>query len=132
MNFNRNMIIRFFLICTFLCGMSFIEAPAQPSLMQQADSLFEEGQYFEASIQYERVLFYQPPHETLVLPHYRKALCYRHLGRYQDALNEINRIALFNTDETWRNTLLYEKAFNLMLSGSEQEALMHIGMIREE
>jgi len=112
--------------------MSFTEAPAQPSLMHPADSLFEKGQYFEASIEYERALFSHPAHDARISCRYRKALCYRYLGRYQDALDEINRIGLFNTDKSWKNILLYEKAFNLLLSGSEQEALMHMGMIRKE
>ena len=112
--------------------MSFSESQAQSSLMHRADSLFEKGRYFKASIEYERVLYNQPPRETLVMSRYRKALCYRHLGRHQDALDEINRIGLFNIQEEWKNTLLYEKAFNLLLSGSQQEALMQFGMIREE
>jgi tetratricopeptide (TPR) repeat protein len=112
--------------------MSFSESQGQSPLMHRADSLFEMQQYFEASIEYERVLYNQPPRETLVMSRYRKALCYRYLGRHRDALDEINRIGLFNIKEEWKNTLLYEKAFNLLLSGSQQEALMQFGMIREE
>jgi tetratricopeptide (TPR) repeat protein len=112
--------------------MSFSESQAQSPRMHRADSLFEKGQYFEASIEYERILYNQPQGETRVMLHYRKALCYRHLGRHQDALDEINRIGLFNIEDQWKNTLLYEKAFNLLLNGSQQEALMQFSMIREE
>ena len=124
------MIIRYFLIFTFLCGMFSTKAPAQPHL-EQGDLLFERGRFFEASIQYERVIFDQPGWDLLHKSRYKKALCYRHLGRYEDALSEIRRIALFHAEDSFKTKVLYEKAFNLLLSNYYSEALLTIKQIKE-
>lgn len=63
------MIIRYFLTCTFLCATFLIEAQTgsnqqqsgkghvSSGIEQQADQLYRQGLYTEASIAYERILF---------------------------------------------------------------------------
>lgn len=47
-----------------------------------ADSLFDGGEYKNALIEYERLDFFSPSDEWK----YKKALCYRELGKYQNAV----------------------------------------------
>src|ERR1700730_1427387 len=69
MNLTGNMIIKYFLTCTFLCATFLTEAqtmavPPQSGkervssgIEEQADQLYRQGHYPEASIAYERILF---------------------------------------------------------------------------
>lgn len=125
-----NTIIKFYLIFIFLCGWFSTNLLAQEeSVPRKADSLFEAKSYFKASIEYERLIFQQPASTKLKKYQYRKALCYRYLKRYPDALNELNRISLFNAADTLQVQVLYEKALNLLLTGKQQEALWNIQRI---
>jgi tetratricopeptide (TPR) repeat protein len=47
-----------------------------------ADSLLDKGDYKKALIEYERLDFFSPSDDWK----YKKAFCYRGLGRYQDAV----------------------------------------------
>jgi tetratricopeptide (TPR) repeat protein len=108
------------------------EASGQAQPKHLADSLFASKRYFEASIEYQRAIFNQPAPGLLAEARYQKALCYRHLGRYEDALKELNQIGLFSLEDSLKTGVLYEKAFNLMLSEDHSEALMNIQRIREK
>jgi len=125
------MTIRFFLIYTFLFATSLTKAEAQNPL-QEADRLFNNQQYLEASIAYEKVIFSQPKAVTVRDARYKKALCYRNMERYTDALNELNRINLFNAPMQLQTKVFYEKAFNLFLQDNYKEALWNFKRIREE
>lgn len=125
------MTIRFFLISIFLCA-TFLTKGQGQELFRYADSLFATKNFLEASIEYERVIFNQSDNDLLNKAKYKKGLCYRHLSRYEDALDEVNRISLFNIADTMKTKVLYEKAFNSLLNENYQEALMHIKRINEE
>ncbi len=100
--------------------------------MQKANDLFAERKFFEASIEYERAIYNQPETEILRIARLKKALCYRQLSRYNDALDALNRINLFNVHDTLVTKVLYEKAFNLYLNQQPQEALWNIERMQAE
>jgi tetratricopeptide (TPR) repeat protein len=127
-----NTIIKYFLIFTFLCGTYLIEAKGQSEAFNKANILFDSGKYFEASIEYERVLYEGKPKEFFNYSRYKKALCYRHLHRFNDALNELNRINLFSASDSLRTLIFYEKAFNHLLADNAQQALFNIQRINEK
>src|SRR5437868_3070091 len=51
----KNMTIKFYSICIFLCAA--FSTNGQQIDLAEADSLFGQARYFEASVDYERVLF---------------------------------------------------------------------------
>ncbi|MFO8234273.1 MAG: hypothetical protein R6U04_02545 [Bacteroidales bacterium] len=127
-----NTIIKFFSIFIFLCGAFSTDVTAQrtDSIFSKADKYFSVQQYLKASIEYERLIYRNPDNPELVnSAHYKKSLCYRHTKRYQDALNELNRISLYNTTDTLKALIMYERAFNLLMQEKPKEALLNIKQI---
>lgn len=127
-----NTITKSFSIFIFLSVVFSIKLSAQKedSSFALADEYFSSEKYLKASIEYERVLYKNTENPKLSnTVHYKKALCYRFLKRYEDALSELNRISLFHTSDTLKNKILYEKSFNLLLQDKPQEALLHIRQI---
>ena len=104
----------------------------QNETYQKANKLYDSGKYFEASVEYERVIFNNPNPDILYQTRYQKALCYRQLQRHEDALSELNRINLFSADDTLRTLIFYEKAFNYLLSDHITQALLNINHINEK
>ena len=122
---------KYFFIFTFLCGMFLTDGLAQSAAMKKADSLFNAGEWFRSSIEYERAVYYEPAREVMNEARLRKALSYRHLNRYKDALSELDRIPLFSISDTLIAKVLYEKAFNLLLLNKHEEALWNIRRIEK-
>lgn len=100
--------MRYYLTCIFLCGMFFqsfsISAP------KKADSLFMAGQYFEAAIEYERLYYYSDNYREKNECKYQKALCYKQLGNYNSAQNELDRLALYGLKPAEQLRFIYQKA----------------------
>jgi tetratricopeptide (TPR) repeat protein len=114
-----------FLCATFLTKL-------QGQTFNEANNLFNSGKFFKASIEFERIIFQEKENQNINTARYKKALCYRHLSRYTDAVKELNRINLFSAVDTMKTKILYEKAFNLMLNENFQEALWNIKRINKE
>lgn len=123
------MIIKYFFIFTFLCGMCLTEVNAQLKPIQKADSLFEAENWFEASIEYERAIYLETLGNEVNEARFRKALSYRYLHRYDDAVTELGRIPLFSVADSMKARVLYEKAFNLLLMDNHEEALWNFRRI---
>ena len=123
------MTTKYFFIFTFLCGMFLTEVNAQLKPMQKADSLFDAGDWFEASIEYERAMYRKTEGDKVNEARFRKALSYRYLHRYDDAVTELGRIPLFSVADSMKARVLYEKAFNLLLMEKYEEALWNFRRI---
>ncbi|MCD4666046.1 MAG: hypothetical protein K8R68_12315 [Bacteroidales bacterium] len=124
-----NFKIKYYLTFIFLSGLSLTKLIAQEEILLKADSLFTKMEYFEASIEYERWIFYYNSTKDYKLAKYKKALCYRYLEDYSKALAELNQISLFRISDTLITYVLYEKAINHYLSGNYLEALLNLERI---
>jgi len=100
---------RYFLIYIFLFVLS-LTSFAQD--FSQADSLFKENKFLEASIEYARTSFYSKDVVLKQEASYRRALCYRYMGESNRALTELQRINLFRASSDFRVKVIYESVLN--------------------
>lgn len=123
MNIKTNFIIKFFFSFIFLCGI-FLSKNAEAA---NADSLFLSGNYFEASIEYEYLIFKAEQPGSVNLYKYKKALCYKKLNNYNKALEELQTIYFDNpqNDSLYR-FVSYEQALCFYLNGETQKSLWKI------
>lgn len=123
MNIKTNFTIKFFFSFIFLCEI-FLNKNAEAA---NADSLFLSGQYFEASIEYEYLIFKAEQPGSVNLYKYKKALCYKKLNNYNRALKELQTIYFDNphNDSLYR-FVSYEQALCFYLNGETQKALWKI------
>src|SRR6056297_2440572 len=72
-NIKMRCTINFFFSFMFLCG-TFLNSSAS---LSKSDSLYASGNYFEASIEYERLIFRSKDLTDINFYKYKKALCYK-------------------------------------------------------
>ena len=113
--------IKFFFSFIFLC------ATISNSIAQneKADRLFAAGDYFAASIEYERVLF-DSPNASQHYFKYKKALCYKQLQNFTRALEELQSIYFNNSNDSLYRLVCYEQSLCLYLNGEAAKALWKI------
>jgi len=91
---------------------------------------FSEGRYFEASIEFERAIFYESDSNCTVLYKYYKSLCYKGLAQYNKALEELKGINLENVHDTLFMMIRYEQAVCSYFNNDINQALSDINEIR--
>lgn len=114
--------IKFFFSFIFLCGI-FSNSAASGS---KGDGLYASGQYFEASIEYERMIFKAENQADLYYYKYRKALCYKQLKDFSRALDELQPLYFTNADDSLFQRVCYEQSLCFYLSGEPSKALWKI------
>ena len=82
--------------------------------------------YFRASIEYERIIFYSKDVNEIIKAKYSKALCYRFLNDNERAVNELQNINIINLNKSLREKIIYERVFNLYCLKKYNEALINI------
>lgn len=115
-------IIKYFFSFIFLCGISLISRSEE----LEADRLYESGNYFEASIEYERQIFYAQNQAEINLLKYKKALCYKKMGEYERSVEELQPIFFSNLADTLYEYVSYEQALCNFLNGDAARALWKI------
>lgn len=115
-------VIKFFFSCTFLCGI-FLSSEGKEGV---ADSLYVSGKYFEASIEYERLIFNAQDQSNLYYFKYRKALCYKRLKEFGKALEELQPIYFANSADSLFLRVYYEQTLCYYLNGEPAKALWKI------
>jgi len=119
----------FCLICIFLCGTLSEGVNAQTERMiKRADSLFASGNYFEASIAYERVYFESEESVSRIAANLKKAQALKQLGEYEKALVDLRRSITYRGEDSLRRELLYEMAFCAYMDGDPGDAY---GLLRQ-
>ncbi len=110
----------FCLICIFLCATFFNKEKvfAQDSELQQGDSLFAQGNFFEAAIAYERVYFLSPSAEERVVANLRKAAALKQQGEFVRVVSDLQRSLPHAGNESTQIEIIYEMALSAFLSGS--------------
>jgi len=111
--------IKYYLICTFLCVPFFINAQA----VQKADSLFNAGEFLQARVEYERLLFYSKPDNSIFL---KKSYCAKAEAKYEEAYNTLQRADFFQGSDSLKFKLYYESALNAYLAGKYDLSLNKI------
>jgi tetratricopeptide (TPR) repeat protein len=114
--------IRFFFSFIFLCGI-FSSSWATGS---KGDSLYASGQYFEASIEYERMIFKAESQANSYYFKYKKALCYKQLKRFDRAIDELQPMYFTNSADSLFRRVCYEQSLCFYLNGEPTKALWKI------
>ena len=134
--------MRYFLICIFLSGMFSEAISSEKSDIDYADSLYNTGNYFEAAIEYERTFYYSKDVQIKNQSLYRKALCYKRLGNYQESFRSLERISYFGVSPEKRDLYQYESAlmaylvdeyvkcnkYLVLLSSAELDSAMQVNI----
>ena len=89
-----------------------------------------EGKYFEASIEFERAVFYETDINRIALYRYYKALCYKNLSDYPRALRELDEVNLFSTPDSLFLLIRYEQALGNYMTGDFNQSLWNFEDIR--
>lgn len=92
----------------------------------KSDSLYAAEQYFEASIEYERLIFKTADQADLNYLKYKKALCYKKLKEYDRALNTLQSIYFSNSKDSLYRFVSYEQSLCHYLNGDPARALWKI------
>lgn len=103
------MIIKYCLTCIFLCAIFLTKA--QDGVTTQADSLLKTGDYFGASIEYERVLFVGTADwKTVYACITGKLNCLKKLEKFKEAVAFVGDYLNTSLPDTIVCKLLYEQA----------------------
>ena len=92
--------------------------------------IYTEGRYFEASIEFERAIFYETDSSLLARNKYYKSLCYKSLAEYDKALTELKTINLKTLPDTLWLMISYEEALCSYLDEDIDEAMRYIEEIK--
>jgi len=114
--------IKYFFSFIFLCGIS-LTSQADPS---KGDSLYASGNYFEASIAFERLLFSADSSTNIALLNYKKALCYRKMKQFDRAITTLQSIYFPNPKDSLYRLVSYEQSLCYYLHGEPARALWKI------
>ena len=102
----------FYLICIFpFAAFSADYKQGQDAKLNEADSLFQAGNYFEASIGFERIFFGTDNPEVKTMANLRKAEAYKQMGEYARARNDLERSLMYGGNHVSRMEVLYQMAF---------------------
>src|SRR5690242_9429755 len=119
MNMKRSLTSMCCWICIFLCAPSSTKGQA---VFGYADSLFGEGDYRRAALEYERIVFLYdaaPVEDAAVL---RKADCLKHLYEYREAQQYLERHYRASAPDSVKYDELYQAALNAYLGENFNDA----------
>lgn len=102
--------IRFYLICTFLCAPFFTKGQTTA----KADSLFQQRQYLLARVEYERLLFVGGQNNNSLL--LKKSYCFKAERKFEEAYNTLQRADFFQGTDSMKLALYYETALTAHLA----------------
>lgn len=114
--------IKFFFSFIFLCGIF----SSSRATGLKGDSLYASGQYLEASIEYERMIFNAENHADIYYCKYKKALCYKQLKNFDRALNELQPMYFPNSNDSLFQRVCYEQSLCFYLNGEPAKALWKV------
>jgi tetratricopeptide (TPR) repeat protein len=92
--------------------------------------IYTEGRFFEASIEFERAIYYESDSNCIAQYKYYKSLCYKGLAKYDQALEELKEIHLKNVPDTLYLMIRYEQALCAYLNNDVTQALHNIDEIK--
>ena len=123
------MTTKFYLTCIFLCATCIINAQPSAALLR-GDSLFRQGAYFEASVEYERVLFNNSAAQENQHAINQKIQCLKQERQFTQAINFIRANLHENMPDSTSYRLYYEQTLCTYLAGNFENALSVIEQIK--
>lgn len=88
--------------------------------------MYASGNYFEASIEYERLIFQSENLADINFCKYKKALCYKKMDAFDKALDELQPIYFSNPEDSLYRLVSYEQSLCFYLNGEPERALWKI------
>jgi len=114
--------IRYCLICIFLCAGFITESFSANNKFRKADSLFLSGKYYPAAVEYERVIYVSANNGVRTVALLKKAECLKQLAKYAEAEKECARIIYSDLNDTLIAQSRYENALCAYLAGDFSNA----------
>jgi len=121
---------RFFSICTFLCVILSTNRIVASDHFLNALRIFSERQYFAASVEFERTIFYESDNVKIAQCKYYKSLCYKGLDDRNKALEELSEINMFNLPDSLFFLIKYQQALCNYLNNDPNQSLWNLDEIR--
>ena len=91
--------------------------------------IYSEGRFFEASIEFERAIYHESDSNRIELCRYYKSLCYKGLGKYDKALEELGKAIVEPLHDTLFLGFQYEQVLCSYLNKDLNKALYNIDRI---
>ena len=113
--------VKYYLICTYLCAPFF--SSGQVAL---GDSLSALGNYQHAVIAYEYALFQGLPASKNSDVLIKSSMCLKQLGKYNQALMQLDAVNLYQEKDSVGFLMLYEYAVNALLANKPDLAFSKI------
>lgn len=121
---------RFFSICIFLFGILSTNRISAADTFTNALRLFTDGKFFVASIEFERVIFYETDIPKIAQCKYYKSLCFKNTGEITRAIEELDGINLYKLPDSLLFLIRYEVALCNYLNDDPNKAIWLIDEIK--
>ena len=118
--------IKYCLTCISLLGIFSTESYPQEGLFHTPDSLMETGQWREACLEYEKIIFLYESREIQTHALLQKAECYKKQHDFAQASKTLNRIYIFGLPDSVLFKTKYEKAFVFYLNQEPGKAIVEL------
>ena len=115
--------IKFFWICIFLCVSCISKAQESESLLSKAEQLYNNAQYEEAALVYERIMFENESAATFYKAVKGKTHCLKQTGFFMDAARHIKNNLAQVQEDSLKAQLNVDWITCLYLADAKQEAL---------
>jgi tetratricopeptide (TPR) repeat protein len=120
----------FYSTCIFLFAVLSTSRLYASDYFSNAFRILSEGRYFEASIEFERAIYYECDSNRIAQCKYYKSLCYKGLAKFDRALEELKKINLHTVPDTLWLLIRYEQAVCAYLNNDVNKALHEIDEIK--
>jgi len=91
--------------------------------------IYSEGRFFEASIEFERAIYYESDSNRIATCKYYKSLCFKELGEYDRALEELGKVNMESLPDSIFLVFGYEKVLCSYLNEDLNQALHNIDKV---
>lgn len=112
---------RFYFQCIFLFAPLFTEAQNL-----NADSLFSEGDYLKARVEYEKSIFSGGSVNDINKLLLKKSYCFKEEGKFENAYQTLQRITVDFVNKDFATSILYELSLTAYLANKSDLALSHL------
>ncbi|HHT04001.1 MAG TPA: hypothetical protein GX005_06760 [Bacteroidales bacterium] len=119
-----NKTFQYFITFIFLCVPYLTNA--QDSIFELADRLFEQKDYDNAALEYERIVYNSSSKEELNKALFKKAATYKKINNYSKASRDLERMHLFSLSQDLQEKYYYEKILCYYLDGKFEKASITI------
>jgi hypothetical protein len=110
-------IIKYYLICIFLCAPFLIKAINIDSVFQDVDALFDDGKYFEAGLEYEYISYFTNQPEIKLLAQSKRIDCFTQDNKFKEAQHYAEKVSLIKASDSIAYDIRHKRVLNAYLAG---------------